>query len=430
MKKILLFLILPLLLQSCLFEDKDNFDVNASARLQERIAETKATITAAPDGWILHYFPDLRFGGYNYWFSFDAGKATAAGAVGDSARFPSTYTEECLYDVIAEQGAVLTFNTYGELVHFFRNPSASAHQGRLGDYEYIVLDVKSTEIRLRGKTTGNTMRMLPLPSGYTVSEYLDVVADMEEIGKMGSYIVKHNGSDIGITVGSSGGRYLSLEYVDNAGAILKMAIPVVYTHEGFTVYHENVANDNGFFPTDGNVYYTEFVYNATTEEFTSKDGKIVFEVKPLPLNERFAAGMTMTEWNGDDTPTNGSASYLAVWSAIDAANTAAGEILHYFWLGEGINHPSSIVFVSQDPSGYWLGEYGLNFIPTAGTDDQINIVKMSDGAGVNWASYYTHLMPMVDFFASNSPWELEEIDDNTVKLTSAGNASHWVILQQ
>ena len=422
MKKLLLFLALPLLLQSCLFEDENNFDENASARLQERIAETKTAIKAAPGGWILHYFPDLKYGGYNYWFSFDTEKATAAGAVGDSVKFPPTYTEECFYNVIAEQGVVLTFNTYGELVHYFRNPSSAAYQGKLGDYEYIVLDVKSTEIRLRGKTTKNTMRMFPLPSGYTVPQYLKAVADMEELGELGAYFVKHNGTTIGITVGSSGGRCLGLEVEAADGELIDMTIPVVFTHDGFTVYHENLRNNVGLFPTDGSTYYTEFVYDAAGDgSFISKDGKIVFEVKPLTISEKFA--VTPGAW----WPKDGSADYIAMVAAVRATTNANGNFDKYY-IGANSAYPGRpfpmAIFV-YGTAGYNAIQ-GLAFTPVEGVNDQIGFTALGDG--LNW-SYFTNYNPIVNFFVNNSPWTIEEIDAVTIKLTKVANPTTWIELE-
>jgi hypothetical protein len=454
MKKILLFIVLPLLMQSCLFEDNDYFEESASARVEGKISETKNILSSASNGWILHYFPDLSYGGHNYALSFSDKQATISCetevvgtslTVGDPASVDS-----CLYDVIPEQGAILTFNTYSKLLHQFRNPSAAAYQGLGGDYEFILTDIKQNEIKLKGKTTGNLMRMFPVPSGYTKESYLEAIQAMSNKGKLGNYTLYYEGKVVSTTVGARRGRYLSYTYNEtvNLDTISTTAtISLIYTLEGFIVYHDKLENvkrnvdppkpsdELVDFVFDSDKEYTEFIYDDANSKFVSKDGKIEFVKIPLvDLNTRIVEHMQNTSFDYYHYEGSASPTFNTIWNNAKANLAAAyGSIgvalsdmnIGYDWIYNGAN-PCVITF--------WCGPYntlyGLNITPVTGTVDQISISSVP-GTYLNWSPFGPYLNPLLNFFVNNSPWIIEPNDielPERIKLINVSDPNIWVFL--
>jgi hypothetical protein len=457
MKKILLFIVFPLLMQSCLFEEENYFEEPASARIEEKITETKNVLSSQSNGWILHYFPRLSLGGHNYAISFSGEQAKIAcesKVVGTSVNVGDpNYTDSCLYDIIPEQGAILTFNTYS-IMHQFRNPSSAAYQGLGGDYEFILTSVKPDEIGLKGKTTGNTMRMFPIPGEYPdKASYLKAVQAMTNNGKVGSYLLYCDGKFIDTVMGVNRGRYLSYSYDEiqsnaetqkNDTVTTTANIPIIYTPDGFIVYHdktENVKKD--VYPVkkselllpvfDSLRNYTEFTYDQANLKFVSKDGKIEFVKIIMPINEQFAK--TSTQWLFDcEDSEKSSAAFRSVYqTAYNANMNQWGETLSIIYIGlthnSAIGSPTPYVFAFYS-DGYW-STYGIKLTPVANTADQVNIETSGAGnTNGNWP-YYLYFEPIVNFFIDNSPWQLIADDaesPTSIKLVSVNDNSLWAVV--
>jgi hypothetical protein len=452
MKKILLFIVFPLLMQSCLFEEENYFEESASARIEGKITETKSILSSHTNGWILHYFPRLSLGGHNYAISFSNEQAKIAcesEVAGTNVRICNpVYTDSCLYDIISEQGAILTFNTYSKLMHQFRNPSSAAYQGLGGDYEFILTDVKSDEKKLNGKTTGHTMRMFPVPSSYTSKEsYLKAVQAISTKNKLGSYVLYYEGKLVDSIIGTQ--RYLSYSYdeiklneeTEKSDTVATTAnIPIIFTPEGFIVYHDKTENVNRnvtpvkkseellpLFDTDKE--YTEFTFDETNLKFVSKDGKIEFVKLLVPLNEIFVKTTTQWIFSPEDSEKSSTA-FQAVYQTIYDANVDEwGENLSLTYIGRShlTSSPTPYIFAFYS-DGYW-STYGIKLTQVANTTDQINIETFGGNNG-NW-TYYTHFKPFVDFFIDNSPWQIipDDIEVPTsIKLVSVNNSALWAVI--
>ena len=109
--QIVVAITLSLVMQSCLFEDDELFEQSSSERIGELIESTRTILESNQRGWVMEFFPSLSYGGYNFVMVFADGKATISCETAEP-----DYTEECLYDVIKEDGAILTFNTYSNIL--------------------------------------------------------------------------------------------------------------------------------------------------------------------------------------------------------------------------------------------------------------------------------------------------------------------------
>ena len=55
------------------------------------------------------------------------------------------------YDVVKDQGVVLTFPIYNGVIHELAGSSQGYPEGLQGDYEFAILEANANFIRLRGK---------------------------------------------------------------------------------------------------------------------------------------------------------------------------------------------------------------------------------------------------------------------------------------
>jgi hypothetical protein len=458
MKKILLFIVFPLLMQSCLFEDKDYFEESASERIESKISGTKTILSSQSKGWILHYFPRLSYGGHNYAISFSDEQAKIAcetEVVGTNIRVGDpAYSDSCLYDVISEQGAILSFNTYSKLMHQFRNPSSVAYQGLGGDYEFILTNVEANEIKLTGKTTKHTMRMFPIPNSYTSKEsYLEAVQKIADVGKLGSYILYYEGKLVDSITGTQRGRYLSYSYDKievntetgkNDTVSATATIPLIFTPEGFIVYHDKIENvmrnissvkkSKDLLPVfDTLQEYTEFTYDEANSKFVSKDGKIEFAKIPLPdFNIRIVKLMETNLLVYVPEEESACSAFDAIWNTaatnLGAAYGSLGVALSDITIGYDLIMESDKYALT-----FWCGAYnatfGLDINLVTGTTNQISISPLT--GNLNWGPFGPYLSSIVAFFVTNSPWILEPDDEEiplTIKLVSATNPDLWINL--
>ena len=140
-------------LTSCTSEVDDYFDMPASQRLSTTLDHARQVLRSAEYGWELEYYPgtSLAYGGVVYTMKFDSLTAT----VGCSL-IPDS-TETSYYRLTNDNGPVLTFDTYNNLLHYFSTPSSSEYEAKGGEFEFVIDSIADDYITLYGKKTRNTM---------------------------------------------------------------------------------------------------------------------------------------------------------------------------------------------------------------------------------------------------------------------------------
>ena len=186
MKKIFSFLltaaISAFVFSACVKDDNEVFEKSASVRLSEALASAQKVLTGASNGWAMYYYPDpdQSYGGYMYTMKFTDTEVTVA-----SELFEDSYTS--LYKMTTDNGPVLSFDTNNYAFHYFATPSGGSrnlygesglYQGYKGDFEFMILSATADEVILKGKRTGNTIKMVPLTKD--METYAGEVAEMAE----------------------------------------------------------------------------------------------------------------------------------------------------------------------------------------------------------------------------------------------------------
>jgi hypothetical protein len=163
-----LFLFVALL--ACREEAYENvFDEAPSERRKEFFDKLQSTLSSTEEGWIMQYFPTVKSPGYNLFADFDDAYEVVLGA--NNQLSANVYAEyKSRYGITVENGPVLSFVTYNELLHPFTDPDIPSATG--GDFEFRVIDVTENLIKLIGKRNETEIWLNRLAGNTTGKEYI------------------------------------------------------------------------------------------------------------------------------------------------------------------------------------------------------------------------------------------------------------------
>lgn len=190
---------------ACVNEEDNIFDKSAAERLNEASELYSNRLTASPNGWAVQLYPTTenetpKGNGYLLLFRFHKNKSVDA-ATYTYLRTSTTdqknweyLTDTSSWDVITDDGPVLTFNTYNKVVHLFSDPedikctgtseipSDETGKGLEGDYEFIIVDAPddASYMMLKGKKRGTYNLLTPVEVGVDYESYLMDVRKFQE----------------------------------------------------------------------------------------------------------------------------------------------------------------------------------------------------------------------------------------------------------
>lgn len=264
---------------ACVNEQPDLFDKSAPERLEEIKGVYAERLTASDGNWVMEYYPTNEAEapkglGYLLLCQFTSDYKVRVGMNNDiTGNFYKESTSA--WEVIADNGPVLSFNTYNDVLHTFSAPNDIPNtednkedetgKGYEGDYEFVItdLDADAQQAMLKGKKRGTYNRLTRLPAGAKFDNYLD---DVEKFRKSKFPI---GGNDLRMKVGdqlyfvaSMPGGMPNIYPADGDVVVNKDLRPYLITKQGdkFCIRFRN-----GF--TVGEESEQEFVYNESKDEF-------------------------------------------------------------------------------------------------------------------------------------------------------------------
>ena len=213
-------------LSSCsLHDDTELFGEPAAERLEKAVAADKTLLESAANGWELHMWTgkDYSGGGYTYFMKFANDKVTVSSDIA-----PANMKTTSSYDVISDQGPVLTVNTYNEVFHYLAEPSMDDDDGEQQDYEFVIMRTTNDSIYLRGKKWGNHMVMTRVAESASWEDEINKIQQMDE-GLMRTFSLVEGNDTLG---GVSLGDDRILTYTDKSGY---KKIPYYVSTKGITL---------------------------------------------------------------------------------------------------------------------------------------------------------------------------------------------------
>ena len=196
---LLMFVALSALtLGSCKNEVDEIFDEDAVARLDKAKAEYKEILTSNGGKWQMEYYANSDEPGYVYLMTFrNDGSVTISGkngwigyTEGESLWIPTYGTQTSLWEVITDNGPVLSFNSFNKYFHLFADPEDipslsdedvdETGYGHEGDYEFDLMKYSNDTLYISGKKYGIDMIMTRVDASVDDHVYMDEVVAMAD----------------------------------------------------------------------------------------------------------------------------------------------------------------------------------------------------------------------------------------------------------
>ncbi|NDW10163.1 DUF4302 domain-containing protein [Dysgonomonas sp. 520] len=281
MKRNYIFYILTLcaglLITSCTNEEDDLFSKSAAERLNEAIKNSKEALIAAPNGWVMEYFPTPIGGGYAMLVKFEKNGSVTVSA--QNKYFPQITTSTSTFDVIGDQGPVITFDSENEVLHLFsypKDPEGGNDKNGLGlegDYEFVVTDIKEDLITLAGKKRGTRIYLRPLSENTNWDEYIGNLYNLDKFLFDSKVPYQYLNTESGKYRLYSGESHVFLltddtdDYVEGDG----ISVPFIVTPEGIKTYSLNSKDGNEFQILNLNSNKSELVAQESSVTITGLD---------------------------------------------------------------------------------------------------------------------------------------------------------------
>ncbi len=326
-KSIYLAAIAALALSACSSDDDRIFDQSAADRLEQYKKEYAEVLTAEGGLWTMEYFSNPDEPGYLFVMKFDKNGSVeiAANHKWIGCEFKK---ETSLWKMIADNGPVLSFNSYNNLFHIFSDPANitgpdaptgesgdinETGYGHEGDYEFQFMEVSDD---------GKTVRLLGKKRLYDIFLHrLDPSTDVEQ------YL-----SDVKEVSSRFSSKFNDLTMTDVDGNLYRVydmstGIPSVYPLAGDEV--SQTVSGNGIFTLDGfrfmNPLEVKRADDSTfeieqlffTENGTMSGGNITDLRATSPIENIIRADLT---WTIDPESLTGKAK--ALFDAADASAVA------------------------------------------------------------------------------------------------------------
>lgn len=410
-----------LTLAACAPEEKDLFDDSSANRIEASLTHVNEVLLSAKNGWLMQYYPSSKqkYGGYNLLLSFSTdGKVTAASDVAGAGERATS-----LYSLKQSAGAVLSFDTYNAIIHFFASPDSGIGgrgTGMEGDYDFTVMDECTPEkVVLRGTKSGSLAVMTPIAENQDWDEYIEKVFKMNSLMQGYPAFVFEDGSySKDLTV--SWNRLVATE--KDGDNIVYTYAPFVLTTDGLEFYEPFTLNGKTF---------TSLTYKDEGDDsyLYSKEYPSIQFIPDYPLNAMFVNNVWYLSYSGLGPIGQ------KFWKEIIDANSPIGAekveyvgfepyddgVLDYIWYTQdkGFGFSDALMYyelsgkdkVIMEYSGYMGGDY-QSFIP--------------DGHATWWS--------IMLFMSRKQTYTITAVDDpkrpTKIKLTQDDRPTNTIILSK
>lgn len=300
MKKILSIALLlgtALLYTGCVNEEDDLFSQSAAERLNQATIDYTERLINTPAGWAIEYYPTpdvlspdddnapmargyLLLGKFVKGGSVDMGMNISGtdfvkNNYIDQNIFGKYVSDKSTWDVITDNGPVLSFNSYNKCMHIFSDPAIfKTGSGLEGDYEFTIISLpeEGNTSMLKGKKRGTYVRMTKLDADtdfeeYTADinrftdKYFTSLSPNSNIMRIGDAMYKIEKASTGI---------MNIYPYDGDNVANEDFYPYLITrHEGkyYLRFRDVIAKEG----VEGDIQ--EFVFDETTERFTDVENE-------------------------------------------------------------------------------------------------------------------------------------------------------------
>lgn len=311
-------------------ESDEIFDKSAAERLNEATDKYTHLLTKAPYGWAFEYYPtgDADDGALLYALKFN--NDGTVDVAGDPSQEHHVMAESSLWDIILDQGPVLSFSTYNNLIHMWSDPNSDG-EGYLGDYEFSFVYDENEDpekvIMLRGKKRGLKSRLKMIDEDVTPEEYLlDVDAMQTKNFPTGqkNYALLHIGEDVYRLDNMN--TMVPEFYIYGTDPIF-FGRPNSYLLAKYDGQYEMRFNKE-FLNSDSTVSEKNFIFDAAKQEFVGVNGNA--RITPPVFSTLISENLFLGDVTSGKLIKNNemSESFKSIWTAAENALKAKNYTLN------------------------------------------------------------------------------------------------------
>jgi len=234
------FALISLILASCNTEEPDIFDASPAERINQAISDYQSVLTSAENGWEMDYFANPLSGGYTLLVKFNKSGNAIFASRHEYTVNKAYETDSCLFDIISDNGPVLTFNTYSNILHIFASPDFIDDPyyygyGLEGDYEFVITKATTDSVWLKGKKYGAEIILHKLESAVNWQYYMNNRYDFN------SMIFSAKAPDLSLKIDRVTYKFAyGYSHVFNVkrGSDTSLDIPFITTNNGIKLYKD------------------------------------------------------------------------------------------------------------------------------------------------------------------------------------------------
>ncbi len=427
----LLLIAMVICFSSCLFEEEDIFDLSPAERMNALQEEYYEALCSAPNGWVMEYFPNKESEGFHYYMTFTPDDAVDIAASNKYLPGDTLNSEVSLFEVIAGNGPLLTFNTYNSVFHIFSDPKDPDGNpdldglGLEGDYEFVILDVDAENglARLKGKKRGTYIYMRTLEDGQSIESYQQAIKDSESR-------IFNSSSPVPLTFVAGDAVYDATKSVgENIFQMLELgrpigetrSMPYIITIDGLRFQHSY---------EKGDVEYQYFEPNEDFTKLVSVESETIYFQAPTPSDFFLESSAS---WSADESSIKGdfSKAYTAMKEDFATAFKGKRDLLGVQFRIKDKQKSIEMIIRTENPA-YSRITYPL-------TVDEASGILSMDASDVtldkNASLFYNKLETLKEWVAmfGASSFKLSSTNAlimESVSLTSTSNESNEMLLSR
>jgi hypothetical protein len=434
MKKNIIYCLLVAVISlffSCTREEDDLFDESAALRLNKIINEAQEILLAPEKGWIMEYFPNENSSGVMYLIKF--GKTEMA-TMATINQYVPQYTEASGYwRVIADNGPVLSFDTYNDIFHIYADPAAPGAsiadgKGLEGDYEFIIIEKTADQFKLMGKKHGAIVLMHKFPEDQEWKNYLLKIKEFDNSlfsANAPDLQLTFEGSEVAYSL--SGGNTHIFTMLPSPAQVTdeEVLIPFILTEKGIRFVKPFDINDQRVqtFQLSEDRSYLYAIENSGI--------RITNPILPLPffLDEKNWTQNLMWTINGSNLSDAFQTAYTKV---VDGCKTIYKEDFNSFFFQYKSARKSKTLSFKSGTSKVYEGAFDFDILQNPGKEGEI--IFVDKGTTDNNAKLYKSRIEgfgeMLDLITSG-PFTVttdNPLSMSALKFTSISNPDNWFTL--
>ena len=373
-----------LLLAACSQKEEAVYGEGASyvQRTNQTLSDYAATLEGTPQ-WLLTLYvgEEQAYGGHNVLVSFAHGKITAA-----SEELPTEETSD--YSLLFGEKAILSFDTYNKVLHYFVEPSFLFPHGKEGDNQFEIQSYKDGVFSLRGKRSNNLITLSPFKGDKTT--YLEKIREKAALLKsVGIAPITINQKQVSLTL------HPTLHQLTFSWEGDSQRVAYAYTENGLKLYE----------PTSIEGYtFSELNLSEDNQELSTPDGNYKAALSyTLPYD--FAARSLWLNLSEEDCAAN--AVFTRLYQQYKNFSYSSTPYSTSPLVRLGFNTEESGITFSFYQNA--TTRYVLDFLPVAGKPNQVNIVE--GVRSLNW-NVFAQLYPLVEALVKYAPYELTDVNQD------------------